>query len=473
MVPHAGSASHRADRAGAVVIVVVAPEHIGVERGPVGVAGRAATARIESVTGGSQTDQRAATIEIIVQILHLVGGKGPSTRVDNHKVGLGKDFHARDLVPVGAALFGASLDDLAGEIVFELQFTGETGQGLGGKVLILGREEDHQRPPVFSESKRRLARQVRRGNRGTDVPLDVAHHEIDSREVIHLGRHGRIVHRIGQVAHQHDVLAEPREVAQPEGPAEHAHVRVHTHQDDVLDLPLFEQVPYLDAGVADGVTVPDLDRVDLPGPGQRFRTLGLAIASAVGMIDRIARPLLGLVLPVAPFGDAVRQIGRPRRVPGDPAPGAVPVMLHGVTGGVDDKNALLPCDGHDAIHHRRQLRDTPRCALAPVAVPHIADDDCGLGRIPLRSPAHDAEAAQVIGQRDARAEMHLKCCILCLGLSQTAEQLAGNENPEKQHAGRGFELERLHKRHSRGLVVIVEESISGRSSRHRRRRSGP
>jgi len=376
-------------------------------------------------------------------------------------------------VPVGAALFGAALDDLAGEIVFELQFTGEPGQGLGGQVFVFGREEDHQRPLVLSKSKRRPAREVRRGDRGTDIPLDVAHHEINSREVIHLGRHGRVVHRIGQVAHQHDVLAEPREVAQPEGSAQDAHVGVHAHQDNVLDLPLFEQVPDFDARVADGVSVPDLDRIDLPGPGQRRWALRFAVAPAVGMIYRIARLLLGLVLPVAPFGDTVRQIGRPRRVPGDPASRMVPVEVHRVTRGVDDQNALLSGDGHNTVHHRRQLGDTPRCTLAPVAVPHVADDDRGLGRIPLCRLAFKAISVGRIGQRDTLAEMHLKYRVLCLCRCLAAEQLAGNENPEKHHAGRGFELERLHKRHSRGPVVIVEESISGRSSRHRRRRSGP
>ena len=73
VLARAGGCGHRALGAGAVVVVVVAAEYVGIEPRPFGVIGRAATARIEGVAGGAQADEGSATFEESLQVVHLIG----------------------------------------------------------------------------------------------------------------------------------------------------------------------------------------------------------------------------------------------------------------------------------------------------------------------------------------------------------------------------------------------------------------
>ena len=82
-----------------------------------------------------------------------------------------------------------------------------------------------------------------------------------------------------------DVKALLDELPNGERPAQHAHVRVHAHHDHVLDAPFLHQVDGLGA-VGDRVGRLDLQRRDLVGPGAALLAGGIAIAAAVGIVDR-------------------------------------------------------------------------------------------------------------------------------------------------------------------------------------------
>ena len=111
----------------------------------------------------------------------------------------------------------------------------------------------------------------------------------------------RVVHRVGHVAHEDDVFADGDHLADTDRAAEHAHVEVYAHEDDVVDAVLREQVVRLLPVVGDGVTLGvDLDEVDLPRPRLADRVLLFAVATHVGVVDREVR-LAGLVWP-APVG---------------------------------------------------------------------------------------------------------------------------------------------------------------------------
>ena len=187
---------------------------------------------------------------------------------------------------------------------------GEGRQGRLGLVLVLADQEDGAGAVVGLELERGLARQVGRGDRRGDVLLDVLDDPVGPLEVADIGPLPRVVHRVGQVADQDDVLAGPGQVPQAERPAEHAHIRMNAHEHDVGDPAALEQVPDLDARVADRVLVVDLDGGDLRLPGRSLRALRPVVAAAVGLVDRVDPLLLGRDL-VAPLADVVRAGSRP------------------------------------------------------------------------------------------------------------------------------------------------------------------
>ena len=69
------------------------------------------------------------------------------------------------------------------------------------------------------------------------------------------------------------------------GRPEHAHVGVHAHHDHVLDAPLLHEIDGLGA-VGDGVGRLDLESRDLARPRAALLAVRLAIAAAVGVVDR-------------------------------------------------------------------------------------------------------------------------------------------------------------------------------------------
>ncbi len=79
-------------------------------------------------------------------------------------------------------------------------------------------------PPIILEAERRPACDVAAQKARTPVLLDVFHDEVGPLEVIDARGTLRVVHRVGHVAHQDDVLAELVHLPDAEWPAEHAHV---------------------------------------------------------------------------------------------------------------------------------------------------------------------------------------------------------------------------------------------------------
>jgi hypothetical protein len=210
--------------------------------------------------------------------------------------------------------------------------------------------------------------------------------------------HFRVVHRIGQVSHQYDVLAGLCHVPKPEGPAKHAHVRVYTHEDNVFDAVLFQKVPDFNAGIADGIVVAYFNRIYLTFPrprGTLFATR-LIIAAAVGLIDWIVL-FFFFIDPVAPFFNTVRQVICFRRILRPLASGMVGIGLNSAARGMDYQNAFIPSLRNHIVHIRCKLSDAVGSSVAPVLVPHITYYDRSLFGIPFDFLLYDPESARIIG----------------------------------------------------------------------------
>src|SRR5260370_15675976 len=76
-----------------------------------------------------------------------------------------------------------------------------------------------------------------------------------------------IIHRIGQVADQHAADAPAGHLSNGERPSEDAHVRMHSHDDEILDAALAQKAVYLVAVVGEDVVLGDRNGGMLPGPG--------------------------------------------------------------------------------------------------------------------------------------------------------------------------------------------------------------
>jgi hypothetical protein len=112
------------------------------------------------------------------------------------------------------------------------------------------------------------------------MTLDVFDDQLRATRVADIRRFARIVQRVGEVAGQHDVAAQPHHLADAERAGEDAVIGVHAHQDDVLDPLLLAKVVDLDAVVADAVKSDDVDpRIR---QGITFGRTGLNHASLMG-----------------------------------------------------------------------------------------------------------------------------------------------------------------------------------------------
>ena len=129
------------------------------------------------------------------------------------------------------------------------------------------------------------AEKIDAGDRRAPMLFDVLDDQVGPGEMADERGRARVVHRVGHVAHQHDVKALVDELPDGERPAEHAHVGVHAHHDHVLDAPLLHQVDGLGA-VGDGVGRLDLQGRDLARPRAPLLAGRIAIAAAVGVVDR-------------------------------------------------------------------------------------------------------------------------------------------------------------------------------------------
>src|SRR5687767_6484501 len=91
---------------------------------------------------------------------------------------------------------------------------------------------------IVLKSERRLACNVAAGEGGTPIFLHVRDHKVGAFKVTDAGRTFGVVHRVGHIANQRDVLAELDHLADREWPPEHTHVQVDAAKNHVLDAAL-------------------------------------------------------------------------------------------------------------------------------------------------------------------------------------------------------------------------------------------
>ena len=242
------------------VTVVVATQHVGVELGPLRFARLRLAEDVERVARRAQRHQRPTRVEVFADRRELRFGQRQAADEQHEAVGVFQLVRGRN---VGSPL---PVQHRHVAAVLLSKHLAELGQGLVGPVVVVADEDRHAQAFVFREPKRRPAHEVAGGDRRAPVLLDVFHDQFGPADVGNLGRHLRVVHAVGHVAHQHDVESLPHQLANPERPAEDAHVRVHAHDDHVLDPPLPHQVVSLGA-VGDRVARHDFQRGDLPCPG--------------------------------------------------------------------------------------------------------------------------------------------------------------------------------------------------------------
>ena len=136
-----------------------------------------------------------------------------------------------------------------------------------------------------------------------------------------------------------------------------------------------------------------LQRVDLAGPGL-VRLVARRVAAAVLVVDRQRRLVLGVE--PAPALQRRLQLGR-RRLERKLALRRVAIEVHRVAGGMDDQHAALAGRHEHIVHPRRHLGHAGRRPRAPVLVPHVADDDGRLPRVPFQRLVDDADRRRILG----------------------------------------------------------------------------
>src|SRR6516165_1195904 len=118
--------------------------------------------------------------------------------------------------------------------------------------------------PLRIGRSRHNPRQIFAQYRRAPVLFDMLDDHFRAARVTHKWRLPGIVHGIGQVAAEHNILAEADLLADAEWPTQDAHVGVHSHEHDVLDAFLRTQVVDLLPTVADAVVADDIERLVLP-----------------------------------------------------------------------------------------------------------------------------------------------------------------------------------------------------------------
>src|SRR5262245_52607438 len=99
-------------------------------------------------------------------------------------------------------------------------------------------------PPAISLEPERLSpNELVGSDRWADELLDVFDDKLGAAEMADERGALRVIHRVGHVAHEHDVLAVLGHLPQAKRSAENAHVGVDADQDDIAEAALFEQVP--------------------------------------------------------------------------------------------------------------------------------------------------------------------------------------------------------------------------------------
>ena len=158
-----------------------------------------------------------------------------------------------------------AIEETDPEIALQV-FSRKLSQCLFGLVFVLGHHNRHMFAAVRTEAERFSTKQLVAGDRATDKFLDMLDNQVGSAVVLDERRLLRVVHRIGQIPHEHHAFSVFGQLPQSEGPAEDAHVGVDAQYDYMLDTALFQEVPDFLAAVADRVLVANLQHIDLALP---------------------------------------------------------------------------------------------------------------------------------------------------------------------------------------------------------------
>ena len=152
-------------------------------------------------------------------------------------------------------------------------------------------------------------------------------------------------------------------------------MRVHAHHDHVFDAFLPHEVVDFVSLVADAVDGLDLEFGNFPRPNQAHRARLFVGTTAVGVVDGKRA-----------FGNAgLRRISGLAGGSGlgDLAGPVIRVRADRLGGAVDDQYALLAELRHDKVHPRGHFRNPCFGCLAPVVIPHVADNHGRLVRVPM------------------------------------------------------------------------------------------
>lgn len=230
--------------------------------------------------------------------------------------------------------------------------------------------------------------------------------QVSSSEVTDERRHSRVVHRVGHVAHEKDIFPEADHLPDRERPTEHAHIGMDTHDDDILDAMLLKKIVNLFTAVADRVLGRNFQGCDLALPRTASWTLRMVIAAAVGVIDG-QRALLGQIQGSPGFkrgwGFNFRRLlsSFPLR--------SLFVEVHRAARRMNDEDTPLARFLDHLVHARCQFADTSSRPLAPMLIPHIADDDGCFLWLPLNGFFDSLELAAAFACLHSAARMKLEC----------------------------------------------------------------
>jgi len=243
----------------------------------------------------------------------------------------------------------------------------------------------------------------------------VLDHQLQSARVANEGLVARVVKSVGQIATKDDVVTEVLLLADSERPAEDTHVRVDSHQNNVVPTFLFEKVVDLLPVIADAVVADDLDRGVLMSVGWLVRPGNRVIAAShlgftsLHVIDDWPLSLM----------PALNWNGRLclTRVLHACAVRCIFIMFYAAARRMNDRDALIARQRNHFVHAGSHPPNTHRCQLARMVGPHIADNDCRFGRIPFRRFFDHAESVTIfnastpIDRQFSRHRMELSALI--------------------------------------------------------------
>ena len=387
--PDAFDQAVRGHRRLVVVVTFVAPaEHLHIKTVPRREV-RAGRCRLKRMTGRAQTDDRFARGHMGAQQIHHRFGRRASADAHDDQIRVANRLVVLEIriAVLGRGRHGRHL------ITAPLEFlSGKLRQCFPSRILVLANDQRDPFLDVALEPERFAAQEIHAGDAGTPVLLDVFHDQLRAAKVRHVGTHPMVVHRVGQVPNQQDVLSLGDHLPDGEGAAEHAHVDVHAHDDDIGDAALAHEIERL-GGIGNGIAVHDFQGGMLPLPRAIPGAFRATVAAAVRVIDGQRRFLDAIERAPALQGNFRFGLGRGL---GEPAAGMILVESQGVAGTVNDEHPLCAGGFQHLVHPGRHFAHALGRIRAMMFIPHVADHHSGPGGIPLHLLLDDLDLVRVV-----------------------------------------------------------------------------